>query len=248
MNDQESAQDVINKYQKRQQRAPRSFVVGAIALLLIFIGSVLVFQWYRNPDAAVFSFFAPTATPTMTATATETPLPPTNTPLPPTATPTETQTPTITPTPTISGPFIYTVQEGDTLFSIAEQFGIPLSRLMEVNDLVDGSIFVGDQLLIPDPNEPTPTATEIPAGLPRGFIVEYRIQPNDTLSAIAALYNSTVEAILEENEELEDINSIFVGQVIRIPVNLVTPVPTSTEAPSASTPGSIATLTPTTAP
>ncbi len=247
MNDQESAQDVIQKFQKRQQRAPRSFFIGAIALLLIFVGAVVLFQWYQNPNAAIFSLFAPSATPTPTPTATQTPLPPTPTPLPPTATPTETETPTITPTPTISGPFIYTVQEGDTLFSIAVKFGVDLVRLMEVNELENEAIFITQQLLIPDPNEPTPTATEIPAGLPRGFIVQYRVQPDDTLSGIAFLFNSTVEAILEENENLENENSIFIGQLLNIPVNLVTPAPTSTQAP-VSTPGAIATLTPTSSP
>lgn len=244
MKDQGSPQDVINKFQKRQQRAPRSFVLGAIALVLIFAGSVVLFQWYQNPDAAIFAMFGPTETPTPTNTPEPPTATPTNTPEPPTPTPTATDTPTITPTPTISGPFIYTVQEGDTLFSIAEQFGVDVLRLMEVNGLESEAIFISQQLLIPDPNEPTPTRTPIPAGLPPGFIIEYRIQPNDTLSSIAAVFNSTVEAILEENEDLTNENSIFIGQVINIPVNLVTPTPTSTQGPI-STPGSIATLTPT---
>ena len=81
MKDQDSAQDVIQKFQKRQKRAPGAFVVGAIAILLIFAGAVVIFQWYTNPDAAIFSAFQPTATPTNTPTATQTPLPPTNTPL-----------------------------------------------------------------------------------------------------------------------------------------------------------------------
>ena len=243
MNDQESAKDVIEKFQKRQQRAPTSFIVGALAIVLIFAGGVILFQWYQNPDAPMFSFLAPTATPTLTPTATNTPEPPTPTPLPPTPTATQTETPTITPTPTISGPFIYTVQEGDTLSSIAAQFGVQLLRLMEVNELENEAIFIGQQLLIPDPNEEAPTATPLPAGLPPGFIIEYRVQPDDSLIGIAIKFNSTVEAILEENEELDDSNSIFVGQLLRIPVNLVTPEPTATEG-AVSTPGSIATLTP----
>ncbi len=244
MSDQDSAQEVIEKFQKRQKRAPGAFIVGAVAILLIFAGAVVIFQWYTNPDAAIFAAFQPTATPTNTPTDTPTPLPPTSTPLPPTPTATPTETPTITPTPTIEGPFIYTVQEGDTLFSISEQFNVPVLSIMEANGLVDGNIFIGQQLLIPDPNVDPPTATPIPAGLPPGFLIEYRIQPDDTLSLIAFLFNSTVEAILEANEDLENENEIFVGQIIQVPVNLVTPAPTDTPG-AQTTPGSIATLTPT---
>jgi len=247
MSDQQSAQDVIEKYQKRQKRAPGAFIIGAIAIILIFAGIVIIYQWYANPDSPLFAAFQPTATQTPTATNTEVPPTATNTPVPPTATPTETQTPTITLTPTIAGAFIYTVQEGDTLFSISEQFNVPVIRIMEANELEDENIFISQQLLIPDPNEEGPTATPIPANLPRGTLVEYRIQPNDTLSYIAFLFNSTVEAILEANEGLDNENEIFVGQIIQVPVNLVTPAPTNTPG-SASNPGEIATLTPSPSP
>jgi LysM repeat protein len=71
------------------------------------------------------------------------------------------------------------------------------------------------------------------------------VQSGDTLAAIAFRFNSTVEDILEQND-IENANSIFVGQILIVRVNLVTPVPTeaATEEPE-STPGTIATLTPT---
>jgi LysM repeat protein len=247
MSDQKSAKEVIEKFQKKQQRAPRSFIIGALALVLIFAGGVVLFQWYQNPNAPMFAFLAGTSTPTATATVTQTPVPPTATQLPPTSTATVTETPTITPTPTISGPFIYTVQEGDTLSSIAEQFGVDLILIMVANELESEAIFIGQQLLIPDPNAPTPTPTPLPDNLPPGFIIEYRVQPEDSLIAIAIKFNTTVEAILEANEGLVDENSIFVGQIILVPINLVTPAPTNTEGP-VSTPGSISTLTPSPSP
>ena len=243
MQNKDDVQNVINKYQKRQQGGGRMFIVGAIALVLIFVGGTLLYQWYTNPDARLFAFLA-TDTPTPTQTITPSPTVPSPTPVPPTETPTQTETPTITPTPTIEGPFFYTVQEGDTLFGIAEQFGVDVNRLLEVNELsFDSIIAPGQQILIPDPNEELPTATPLPEGLPRGTEIEYRVQTGDTLTSIALKFNSTEEAILEANEEIEDANSIFVGQVIIVPVNLVTPAPTATGAPL-NTPGAIATLTP----
>lgn len=245
MQKRKDVQDVISRYQKRQQGGGRMFALGAVALILIFAGSVLLYQWYTNPTGPLFAFLA-TDTPTPTSTATLTPTVPTPTPAPPTDTPFPTDTPTVTPTPTIEGPFFYTVQEGDTLSGIAEQFGVDVNRLMAVNELTFDSVIVPGQLiLIPDPNEPLPTPTPFPSDLPRGTEIEYQVQPGDTLTTIALQFNSTEEAILEANEDIEDANSIFVGQIIIVPVNLVTPAPTVTGGAPLNTPGAIVTLTPT---
>jgi len=232
---------IIETYQKRQQRAP--FLLGGLAVVLVIAGLLILALWLTDPERSGFTLFA-SDTPTPTATYTNTPVPPTQTSVPPTETPTPTDTPTITPTPTIEGPFYYTVQEGDTLTTIAEKFGVSVLRIMEVNEMENPDIFVGVPILIPDPNEVAPTATPIPDNLPRGTKIEYRVQPGDSLTSIAIKFNSTEDAILEENEDLDDPNSIFAGQLLIIPTNLVTPAPTATTATGASTPGAIVTLTP----
>ncbi len=49
-------------------------------------------------------------------------------------------------------PLIYTVQQGDTLFSIATQFGVTVDQLIELNNIANPDvIFVDDQLTIPPP-------------------------------------------------------------------------------------------------
>lgn len=55
-----------------------------------------------------------------------------------------------TPTPPTSpsGP-IYIVREGDTLWDIALQFNINVNELSTVNNLIDGNIYPGDELVIP---------------------------------------------------------------------------------------------------
>jgi LysM repeat protein len=59
------------------------------------------------------------------------------------------------PTPT---PLIYVVQPGDTLFSIASQYGITIEALCEANDLEDCNlIYPGDELIIPSEGGPSPT-------------------------------------------------------------------------------------------
>ena len=49
---------------------------------------------------------------------------------------------------------IYVVQPGDTLDSIAREFGVPLSRLVSQNELdPNGRITVGQNVVILYPNE-----------------------------------------------------------------------------------------------
>lgn len=227
MSEKEDPSNVIEGYRKRQQTARRAPLFLGIAAVLLIAGAAVIVFWLMGPDAPSFGLFASdtptptntsTVTPTSTATATFT------------ATPTETPTPTITLTPTISGPFIYRVEEGDSCFSIAQKFEIDILLLITLNNLDPTCpIQVGDELTIPGPDTQLPTATPLPENLPRGFIIEYQILPGDSLGSIAIKFNSTVDAIKEENE-IENENEIFAGQIIRVPVNLVTPVPTSTPA------------------
>ena len=93
---------------------------------------------------------------------------------------------------------------------------------MALNNMTDSLIRVGDELLIPNPDLALDTPTPIPTGW-RGTI-EYRIAVGDTLELIALQFFSTVESIMEENE-IENANEIFVGQIIVIKVNIATPVP-----------------------
>jgi LysM repeat protein len=230
MSDKDSAKDVIDSYRKRRQNTT-PFLIGGAAIVLIAVGIVVIVLWLRGSNGLTISFLAsptPTATETATPTATAT--------VTPTATnsPTVTNTPTASATPTASGPFIYVVVEGDTLDSIAANFGVDVLTLMALNNMTDSLIRVGDEMLIPNPDLALDTPTPIPTGW-RGTI-EYRIAVGDTLELIALRFFSTVESILEENEDLDNANEIFVGQIIVIRVNIATPVPTNTPRPSLLTP------------
>lgn len=237
MSEKESPQDVIDSYRKRQQSAQKAPLIIGLAAVLLVVGAAFVIFWLVGPDQPSISFFAtetptPTATPTSTTTATVT--------VTPTQTPTETPTPTITITPTASGPFAYTVVEGDNVTLIAERFNVGLLLLIVINNLdpVNPIIRTGDQLTIPGPDTELPTATPLPDNLPRGTKIDYMVLDGDSLGLIAEKFNSTIEDIMEENE-LEDPNAIFVGQILIIPVNLVTPFPTNTPIPATETPTAV---------
>lgn len=239
---QSSTSSVINSYRKRrQQRGPN--LIYIIAAVLVLGGLIMIIFWLSQPGQPLNSLFATdTPTPTVTFTPTLTPLP--------SETPTITPTPTQTATSTPSAPFTYTVQEGDSLAVIAERFGlgengIPLILLLnpyseETGTGIDPTtqiVYPGQQITIPNPGMPLPTATPIPPGLPRGTKINYVVQSGDSLAIIASKFNSTVEAIIEEND-LADPNAIYVGQLLVVPANLVTPTatfpPTSTPAASST--------------
>lgn len=231
MSDKESAQSVIEAHRKRQERSQKApLFLGVAAILLVIIAAVVIFMWL-SPDKPVLAILStetstPTVTPTDTPTSTATA---TATDTPTEAPPTETPTPTATETP--SGPSIYIVQEGDVLAIIAERFGVDLATLLALNPQIDPKtliIRIGDEILIPAPDTQLPTATPIPSDLPRGTIIEYAIVAGDNLAGIAMKFNSSVDDILKANPEIENANDIQAGQIIKIPVNMVTPVPTAT--------------------
>jgi len=224
--------NTINSYRKRRQQKGPFLMYGAIALVVI--GFILLVVWLMRPGQPLGQFFA-TDTPTATLTFT-----PTNTSTP-TLTPTITETPTQTVTSTPSGPFDYTIQEGDSLEVLAQRFnlgpdGVLLIYYQNLADMEanNGVIFVGQTIKIPPPGSVLPTTTPIPASLPRGTKIDYSVLPGDTLAGIAAKFNSKQEDIVTANPDLgTDINALQVGQILKIPVNLVTATPT---LPSTSTP------------
>jgi len=218
--------DVIEAYRKRKERLV-PLILGGLAIVLLVVGIFFIVLWFTGDSPPALPGFLASKTPTSTET---------NTPRPPTATPTVTLTlaPTFTPTP--SGPITYIVEPGDTLSSIAERFGVEVVLLMALNGITDpNELFVNTELTIPESTTQLPTKTPLPENLYAGQNIEYQIQLGDTLETIAAEFNSTAEAIAELNE-IEDPNTIGVGQIILVPVNIATPTPTFTPAAGDATP------------
>ncbi|MDY6845752.1 MAG: LysM peptidoglycan-binding domain-containing protein [Chloroflexota bacterium] len=229
------AKNIISSYRKKQKRGP--YIIGGVAILLAVAGLVLLIIYLTGGGGGGISLFS-SKTPTPTETATPTPVTPTATA---TNTPTITNTPTQTMTSTPSGPYEYEVQEDDNCTTIAEEFEVDVEVLMAINNLTTGCfIEVGETILIPAPNQELPTATPLPTDIRPGTEIEHRVRTGDFLFTLAEEFNSTVDAIIEATnryraandlEEIEDNNDIFVGDILIIPVNIVTPVPTATSTP-----------------
>jgi LysM repeat protein len=232
----DSPQSVIDSYRKRQQMLP--FMIWGLVVLLVVVGIIILVVWFVGPGKGNISLFA-SPTPTSTSTFTPTPTVPSATP---TLTATETLTPTITETATPSGPFEYTVLEGDTCWDIAVKYEVTLDVLLALNNFGNTCpIKPGDVILIPLKGQELPTETPLPSDFPRGQKIEYIVKTGETLAIIAAKFNSTVDAILREND-IDDANSISAGQLLVVPVNIITATPT-TRPTNTITPGG-PTLTP----
>ena len=232
-----SPQYVINSFQKRSKAGP--IILWIIAGIIFGAGIVLLVLWFTGGKGGGGSFnvhnlFA-SATPTATETFTPTPTVPTSTP---TMTPTETETPEPTNTPTPEGPRIYVVQEFDSCWSIITEFGVPLDLFLAINNLdANCNLAIGQEVVIPAPDQELPTATPVSLEQYRsGQQIEYEVQVNDSYQGIASKFNTTLDSIQKLNE-IEDMNTFpTFGQILQIAVNIVTPtpspVPTFTEVPS----------------
>lgn len=241
MSGKNTPQGVIDKFQKRQKMMP--YFLIAIAAILVIVGIIIIVSVVSGgkPFAGIFATKTPTATATFTPTATQ-----------PTSTPSMTPTITLTPTPaasaTASGPQLYVVQQDDTCYDIASAFNVDLLVLLAINNFPNGTcpINAGDQIIIPAPGSSLPTATPIPSDLPSGTVILYTVQPNDTLASIASEFGSTVDSIKLTNSLTSE--TIYMGQVLKVKVHLVTPTrtfaPTSTLAYPIVTKPPTATATP----
>ena len=228
-------ESTIQSYRKRRGR--KSPVLFWLIAAVLVIGGIITIVLFLNGGSFNITLFA-TKTPTVTITPSPTV---TNTP---TNTPTVTSTPTTTPTPTPSSPFYYIVQQDDSLGGIADKFNLGDAGVIQIlilNPDIDPAtqiIYVGQEILVPPPGWPMPTLTPWPSDALPGTKIEYLVQSGDSLGSIADEFLSTIEEIIKANPDvLEDETSvIYPGQVLIIPVNLVTPVPTSvvTATPSAT--------------
>ena len=86
----------------------------------------------------------------------------------------------------------YTVQKGDTLYSIAKKYNTSVSNLLSLNNLKSPNLSIGQNLIIPSSS------------------TNYTVQKGDTLYSIANKFNTSVSSIKSKNNLKTD--SLSVGQ------------------------------------
>jgi LysM repeat protein len=128
----------------------------------------------------------------------------------------------------------YTVHDGDTLWGIAERYGLSASYLAQVNGISDPNlIFAGDVLRLGQATQSEGTGTA-------GGSSSYTVRDGDTLYGIAIRFGTTVSE-LESLNHFTDPNMIFAGQKVLLPGSAQSPpAAQTTRAPATGAgPGSV---------
>lgn len=94
----------------------------------------------------------------------------------------------------------YTVVKGDTLYGIANKFGVSVNNLKNINNLSSNTLSIGQVLKIPGTTSNKLT---------------YTVKSGDTLYGIANTYNTTVNEIKSLNNLTS--NTLSIGQTLILP-------------------------------
>ena len=113
--------------------------------------------------------------------------------------------------PDPSDAIVYTVKSGDTLYKIANEYGVTVDEIITANNLKSTTLQIGQKLVIPTGTiQPTPTPTP-----PNNNYITYTVKSGDSLYKIANNYNTTVNSIKELNNLKS--NNLSIGQQLKIP-------------------------------
>lgn len=109
----------------------------------------------------------------------------------------------------------YTVKAGDTLSAIASRYSTSSSTLASLNSLSNPNLIYVGQVLKVSSNASTSSSTSSSANSTVTTAASYTVKAGDTLSAIAAKYGTTYQALASANS-IGNPNDIYVGQVIKV--------------------------------
>ena len=108
----------------------------------------------------------------------------------------------------------YTISQNDTLEKISYNFGTSSDSILKINQINDSNLIIeGKNIKIPSGNN----------GIDINSMI-YHIEEEDTLEIISNKFNININILLELNS-FEDINLIYPGQIIFIPIISKTPKP-----------------------
>ena len=98
---------------------------------------------------------------------------------------------------------VYVVKSGDTLYKIANQYGLTVNELKDLNGLTSDSLSIGQTLVVGNSSSSGSNDTM------------YTVVPGDSLYAIANRYGVTVDELKAYNNLTS--NMLSIGQILKIP-------------------------------
>lgn len=116
----------------------------------------------------------------------------------------QTAVPDPTPTPADMIPFTHTVQDGENLTIIATTYAITIEELLAANAQINPDLLAVGQVLT------------IPGRQGEAVSTTYVVEVGDTLAQVAALYNTTPQAVMAANGLLNPAYELTPGQTIAV--------------------------------
>ena len=121
----------------------------------------------------------------------------------------------------------YTVQKGDTYYSISKKYNISLQELYSANGIDENDVLkVGQVLKIPGNS----TSAQKTSTVPTAKTSNYEVVSGDTLYSISRKFSTTVDNLRSLNG-LTESSVLKVGQILKVP----TTEAVATTSPSSST-------------
>ena len=98
----------------------------------------------------------------------------------------------------------YTVQKGDSLYSISKKYNTTVDKIKNINNLTNNALSIGQVLKIPSSSKEENTT-----------VTNYIVKSGDSLYSIAKKYNTSIDKI----KQLNNLNSnlLSIGQTLKIP-------------------------------
>lgn len=106
----------------------------------------------------------------------------------------------------------YTVKSGDSLYKIANSYGVSVDQIRALNNLSTNLLNIGQVLRIPSSNLSEDTSTS--------NYIEYIVKSGDSLYRIANNYDIPVNELISYNNLAS--NALSIGQTLRIPIDIST--------------------------
>ena len=131
----------------------------------------------------------------------------------------------------------YTVRKGDNLYRIAQNHGMNLQQLKDINHLTSDNIQIGQKLVVngvtnskPVQNTTKPNQPSKPVTKPQVKGQTYQVQSKDSLWSISQKFKTTPDQLRKWNNLSTDI--IFVGQNLVVSDKQATTAPSQPQQPS----------------